>query len=93
MKRKLKTWEQFKEEFKPSSDVWDEYGDDGWIVIKYNDMEWTITLKMKEFFGSEIKVYETEDFNYTYIGYGFFWNELWFEQEFVEFLSKEEVEI
>jgi len=90
MKRKLKTLKVFIEEFKPLSDYWDKDGN--YLYIIYNDMIWFINPKKKKLFGTEIEVEEYNDFNnYTHkdIESGFFWHELWFEQEFkeIEFLS------
>jgi len=99
MKRKLKTWEQFEDEFRLLSYEWVEYEYYAWTIIVYNGMRWHISPKKKELFGTEIEVTEIRDFNYTHIGMGignrFFWHELWFEQEFkeIEFLSEEEVNI
>jgi len=96
MKRKLKTWEQFEEEFKSLADKWIEirYA----VKIIYDGMFWFINSEKKELFGTEIEVKEIyHNSNYTHFGHRYLWHELWFEPEMVfeeiEFLSKEEVEI
>jgi len=100
MIRKLKTWEQFEDEFKPLSDKWNEirYA----VKIIYDGMFWFINSEKKELFGTEIEVEEIKNnngYNYTHKSMGngkiYGWHELWFEPEFkeIEFLSMEEVEI
>jgi len=104
MIKKLKTWDQFEAEFKPLADVWKEYEYGYEVEIKYNNMRWYINSLMRDFFGTEIEVekikyYKRHNYthNYTHRSMGngkiYGWHELWFEPEFVEFLSEEEVEI
>jgi hypothetical protein len=97
MKRKLKTWSQFKEEFKPICDEWDKYIDGENYYIIYNDMSWYINSEMKKLFGIEIEVEEHKTPNYTHkdCQYGYHWYESWFEPVFepIEFLNEEEMEI
>jgi len=97
MRRRLKTWKQFEEEFKSISDEWNN---DMWndLHIEYNNIYWCITLEMKKMFGTEIEVKEYSSssdlsFDYTHKGESYAWHESWFEPEFeeVEFLSEEEV--
>jgi len=93
MKKRLKTLKVIKEEFKPLSDYWSENGYDRYII--YNDMVWTINSSMRPFFGTEIEVkkFFYDDYTHIDIKYGFHWHELWFEPEFIEFLSVDEVNI
>jgi len=94
MKKKLKTLKVFEEEFRPLVNYWGEYNKD--YYIEYNNMVWIINPRMKKFFGTEIEVEKIRNYNsynYTYRGHGYLWHEFWFEPEFVEFLSVEEVEV
>jgi len=94
MKRKLKTWEKFVEEFKPLADRWNVNNIHGYI--NYNGLEWYINPIMKDLFGTEIEVKELRYTPfYNYMGKGWSWHKLWFEPEFeeIEFLTEEEVEI
>jgi len=100
MKRKLKTWKDFKEEFKPFADKWNEGVH---AFIDYNNIHWAINKEMKSSFGTEIDIERILDGdpNYTYMGYIkdisrlWLWHELWFEPEFkpIEFLKEEDMEI
>jgi len=94
MKRKLKTWKAFEDEFEPLSDEWyeDGFGD---YYITYKNMHWIIIPEMRRIFGSEIEFYKIDNEDYTYKGkeYSYLWHELWFEPEYkeIEFLSEKEV--
>jgi len=97
MKRKLKTWEQFKSEFRPMADRWVK-DERGYISLEYKNMHWCIIIDMQEMFGTEIEVREYDIYHsYTYkdMKYGYIWHELWFEPEYkeIEFITKEEIEI
>lgn len=96
MKRKLKTWEAFKEEFKPLCDEWNVYHDS--ITIFYKKVKWYISSLKKDKFGTEIEVKKLKGkCNYTHEIIPEFWvcHELWFEPEFepIEFITKEEMKI
>lgn len=97
MKRKLKTWEQFEEEFKPYSFKWMNYNISGHSFIEYKNFSWFISSSMKKYFGEKIEIKKINKIHYTYKDkkLGFNWHELWFEPEFesIELISKEDFEV
>ena len=87
---KLKTLEQLEEEFGFEYDGCD-------YTTTFNGMFWLINDLMFEQLGKEIEVEKRKSWYYTHYdnNIGYWWNELWFEPEFVsiEFINEDEFEI
>lgn len=94
MKRKLKTWKQFEEEFKFDAEIW-EVDPIGHVTIHHKKADWGVAPGMIKYFGSEIEVGKTNRFGTsdTYCGEGYYWNETAFEPNFDDFINEEEMMI
>ena len=88
--KRLMTWGQFEETFKPICESWYEYNFG--YSIKYNELNWFIHKEMLKYFGTEIKVKDWNITSYTYHdSHNWAYHESWFEPEFEEFLTEEEM--